>query len=249
MAAKGYMMVRDPASPYNGRWVNVQTGKPETMMSWGAAMPDQPTFEITTWVPGSTDIDMERVPQWCDLFIDLDRSNGDSMRMHLTRNAGEAIIESLHAALHVGAAVNVQEELWTQLDEITAALLDGTAEEDDRGRAQGLAMALAVIVNPYAPNVDSIRALALQRAGVEPETEDEPDPLWDALMPLGMVALQRLADEAPLPADTRWSRLGHDALVELLWTWDVGPDGPLPGSPLAPAEEPEPEDDEWGSGF
>jgi hypothetical protein len=252
MASKGYRLVRDPSSEFDGRWVNVETERPDTMKSWGAEMPDQPTFEISAGIPGSLDIDFQRVPQWSDLVLDFKKSGTtDAQRVHLTRNAGESVIEALHSVLHPWAGKNVQNELWAELDAVMTLLVAGEAEPDDKGKAQGLAFALALMTNPYAPNVDGIKALALERAGVEPE-EDETDEMWDGLMPLGMVALQRLAGEAGVP---KYSALGHDALVALLWTNDIGSGGPVATSAYWVEPEPDPtetaadDDDDWGDGL
>jgi hypothetical protein len=254
MANKGWTLETDPTSPYCGRWVAVGNRKPDVMQSWGAKVPDQPIFNIEAIVPGAMDADMGRSPTWCDLILRVERVGTESTDVtYMTRNAGESMIEALHSALHPWAGKNVQAELWNELDAVMTLLIANAADPDDKGKAQGLAFALAVITNPYAPNIDAIRALALERAGVEPD-DDETDEMWDGLMPLGMIELRSIAEDAGVP---KYKQLGHDALVSLLWTNDIGSDGPVTTSPYWDEPEPEPEpepaesepDDDWGEGL
>jgi hypothetical protein len=54
----------------------------------------------------------------------------------------------------------LQEELFT----VYERLASGTEAEDGRdpGRAEGMAYALAVFINPYAPNIEAVRTMCVE---------------------------------------------------------------------------------------
>jgi hypothetical protein len=58
---------------------------------------------------------------------------------------------------------SILEMLWEELDAIVERLMAGAASEEDKGRAQGVAYAIAVIENPYLPSVERIREEAMDR--------------------------------------------------------------------------------------
>lgn len=76
---------------------------------------------------------------------------------------------------------SILEQLWDEMDAHTSRLLSDYAENEftaealraknsaileygeARGYAQGMAYALAVLMNPYAPNVDAIREQVMDR--------------------------------------------------------------------------------------
>lgn len=58
---------------------------------------------------------------------------------------------------------SILEMLWDELDAIVERLMAGGAAEEDKGKAQGVAYAIAVIENPYLPNVERIRDEAMDR--------------------------------------------------------------------------------------
>lgn len=63
------------------------------------------------------------------------------------------------------AGKSILELLWDELMTVLDRLMtEGTAEDGkDPGRAEGLAYAIAVMSNPYLPNVDSVREQAMDR--------------------------------------------------------------------------------------
>lgn len=84
----------------------------------------------------------------------------------------------------VNAGKSILEIMWEELDEIMDRLMtDGRPEDDpaivvldtrglaaewqaygeERGQAQGVAYCLAVLINPYAVNVDNVRSTAMER--------------------------------------------------------------------------------------
>lgn len=91
--------------------------------------------------------------------------------------------KTLDNAHPVAPGKSILEMLWDELDAHTSRLLsdyeDWEIPEDEaktrpdlkgirewgeaRGYAQGMAYALAVLMNPYAPNVDSIREMVVER--------------------------------------------------------------------------------------
>lgn len=69
---------------------------------------------------------------------------------------------------HAGASI--YELIWAELDHVMDALMQAqphgaTPEEAAalRNQAIGLARALAILTNPYAPDIDAIRAQAVER--------------------------------------------------------------------------------------
>lgn len=57
------------------------------------------------------------------------------------------------------------ERMWEELDSIVERLMSGAEADDGRdpGRAEGVAFCIALITQPYAPDVDKIRQLAMER--------------------------------------------------------------------------------------
>lgn len=100
------------------------------------------------------------------------------------------MLETYHAILHknnemdhvhreradVPAGKSILEMLWEEMDSLMERLMTGAEAEDggDKFRAQGLAYAIAVMTNPYAPSVDSIREEAMERwDDTHPDEEGE----------------------------------------------------------------------------
>jgi hypothetical protein len=91
-----------------------------------------------------------------------------NVRMPLRRHDGELIIEVLHQVLHPNAGGVANDMIWTELDEVVdriqARVQKGKEPlKRDVGQALGLATTLAIIENPYAYDVDSIREAAMER--------------------------------------------------------------------------------------
>lgn len=82
---------------------------------------------------------------------------------------------------HSAAGKSLLEKLWDELDVVMDRLMaDGEPENagypyhqddledyrswgEDRGQAQGLAFAIAIIENPYHPNMPAVKARAVER--------------------------------------------------------------------------------------
>lgn len=65
----------------------------------------------------------------------------------------------------VNAGRSIIEIIWEEMDAVYARLMagDGARAKGDKGRAAGLAYALAVMYNPYEPNVEAVREAAHAR--------------------------------------------------------------------------------------
>lgn len=128
-------------------------------------MPEQPGFEVSAFIPDAVDSTIEdaHIPAWCDLVLDVKRDGSNTVRQHLSRAAGEAIIDTVHSVLHPNHGSNSLDTMWHEMDFIFARLRMGEAADDDRGRAQGLAFGIACAINPFAPDVDEVRAEAADR--------------------------------------------------------------------------------------
>lgn len=71
----------------------------------------------------------------------------------------------------------ILELLWEELDAIMERLMSGGQADDERdpGRAEGVAYAIAVMQNPYLPNVDNVREQAMER-WEQAEAAPKPEP-------------------------------------------------------------------------
>lgn len=63
------------------------------------------------------------------------------------------------------AGKSLHEILWDELMTIMDRLMTGCEAEDGRdpGRAEGVAYCIAIFQNPYAPNIEGVRAEAMER--------------------------------------------------------------------------------------
>jgi hypothetical protein len=84
--------------------------------------------------------------------------------------ASEAILASdvlRAAAVSAGGSAcggqTLLELMWAELMTIMERLMTGQDAEDDRGMAQGMAYAIAIMQNPYRPNVDDVRTQAMAK--------------------------------------------------------------------------------------
>ena len=145
-------------------------------------MPDHPDFEITARIPTAAEGSAGDVEPWTELLLWVTQEgDDDGPGMELTRAAGEAILETVNQALHPYSGVTIREQIWEALDEVMERLMGGAAEPDDRGQAQGLAMALAIFLNPYTPRIDVIKEEAMERWQSVAATQDSEDDATDSV--------------------------------------------------------------------
>ena len=109
----------------------------------------------------------QTVPPWAEINLRLGRANGQARNTYLRRSDGELIIECLREILHPDSQ-GVLVSLWAELDEAFVELketnpLTRGKWENLKGKCLGLATGIAYIVNPYAPDVDAVRAEAVER--------------------------------------------------------------------------------------
>lgn len=102
------------------------------------------------------------LPDWVEIILELERS-GKSRKHLLRRHDAELIIEVLYEVLHPASGRSIVQSIWQELDDAMVRLFRGDAVEEDKGLALGLATALAYMTNPYNPNVDAVRAIAMER--------------------------------------------------------------------------------------
>lgn len=74
-------------------------------------------------------------------------------------------LRPLRPASQVCGGKSIFEMLWEELDAIVERLQAGASDdvEADKGRAQGVAFAIATIQNPYLPNIEAVRNEAMDR--------------------------------------------------------------------------------------
>lgn len=147
-------------------------------------MPKMPQFEIKAHAVTAKESNSDGFSDWAEIRLDI--QYGSHVRqLELTRAAGEEILRQLHKVLHPWAGHSVTETVQAELDAVVGRLLDNGAPElravgtvaqkewrehgEERGKAQGLAFALAYLRNPYKPNVDAIRKEAVARVRGEEE--------------------------------------------------------------------------------
>lgn len=107
------------------------------------------------------------VPDWAEIVLSIER-NGKQLLHYFRRHDGELVIEVLHEVLHPSAKRSIRSQLWEQLDTRIDSLksdepADPITEQQVRGEARGLAIAIAYMTNPYAPSVDAVRSEAQER--------------------------------------------------------------------------------------
>jgi hypothetical protein len=134
--------------------------------------------EFSCWSPGTLDHHGQRVPEGTEVVLQAQRfsSRGRgnilnsplNVQMPMTRHDGELIIEALHRELHPRSGGDIPDVLWLELDEVVdriqARIAKGKAPKNsDKGQALGLAMAIAIMRNPYAYDIESVRVEAMER--------------------------------------------------------------------------------------
>lgn len=129
-------------------------------------MPQQPDFEVTAFIPTDRQQRHGEIPDWSDLVVDVEREgSGRRERLHLTRAAGEVLLDTVNTALHPRAGGSIRQMLWDDLDALMDIIMDDDEPDDPeiRGKAAGVARALALITTPYDPDIDAIREEAVER--------------------------------------------------------------------------------------
>lgn len=61
------------------------------------------------------------------------------------------------------AGPSIIELAWEQMDEATAAVMEGDNSDKAKGRAIGMSQIIAIFVNPYDPKPKAIRTEAKRR--------------------------------------------------------------------------------------
>lgn len=135
--------------------------------------------EVEATIPTCADQDAGRVPGWCELVLSIKRdaepfSDGpgeypiNTGHLTLRRHDGELIMEVLQSVLHPDRVSSAEAQIWDELDTVYARIMkrverDRDPLKRDVGMALGLATALAIMLDPIEPDVDDIRAQAVER--------------------------------------------------------------------------------------
>lgn len=134
-------------------------------------MPIHPVFEIEARIPDEADARNDECAEWAELILTIGSDQSEAIEVDLTRSAGEAIISTVGDVLHRWAGKSILESICDELDATMDGLMDGTADTDDKGYAQGLAMAIAYMYNPINPDIEQVRADAVERWESRQESE------------------------------------------------------------------------------
>lgn len=127
--------------------------------------------EIEAYVPTATEHDLGAVPSWCELVVKMKRTTTDyplSTTLPLRRHDGELIATVINDVLHPDRPTSASAAIWEGLDDVVDRIQRRVGRgkdplKADVGQAFGLAMALACIANPADPDVDAVRADAMER--------------------------------------------------------------------------------------
>lgn len=128
----------------------------------------QPGFEIDALAATDKAQRDGVIPEWSEVILDVTRQGAPKQRLELTRAAGEAIIDALHEVMHPNSNTgkSIIESLWDELESSVRKILDEDhpTTEVDKGYANGLTYAIAMMINPYNPNVKEVKKQAVRRA-------------------------------------------------------------------------------------
>lgn len=72
-------------------------------------------------------------------------------------------LRPIRPASQVCAGKSILDMLWNELDSIVERLMADADAEQDKGMAVGVAYAIAVIENPYLPDIERVRSEAMVR--------------------------------------------------------------------------------------
>lgn len=137
-------------------------------------MPEQPYFSAEAHCIGTNLHTEGGPPEWCDLTVTVEceredpeewavRHEDGSVSLYMTRAAGQVLIDVIYSTLHPYAGRSILEVMHRQLDEVVERLLEGDAQEGDKFLARGMAMAMACLRNPVAPDWEAVRNDAVDR--------------------------------------------------------------------------------------
>lgn len=135
--------------------------------------------EVEAWIPTGAEHDASITPPWCELVLsikrkhDKDDENGPGswpihQNLALRRHDGELIIQVLDEQLHPGITRSRDDAVWAEFDK----LVDRIQRRVVKGRspmtkhvnqALGMATAIAIMSNPVEPDIDEVRAVAMER--------------------------------------------------------------------------------------
>jgi hypothetical protein len=127
--------------------------------------------EVECTSVGSDDHMYDTVPKWAELVLDIKR-NGDTpirARHVLRRHDGELLIQVLWSVLHPEReSITGLAPMYAALDKVYDKIMLRVRKGKDPkpehvGEARGLAMAIALLVNPVKPDIDEVRAVAVER--------------------------------------------------------------------------------------
>jgi hypothetical protein len=101
---------------------------------------------------------------------DLDKAIRRLTRLGTMKGSGEPVVLREFPAGGC-AGRSIFEMVWDELDAVVERMMNGGEAETDKGMALGLASALAIIKNPYRPDIEAVREEAMAR--YEAEHADE----------------------------------------------------------------------------
>jgi hypothetical protein len=136
-------------------------------------------------VTAITDAEHRAWPKWTEVVLLMRRNDVRwplNYKIPMTRHDGELIIEILHTVLHPQAGGSIVDKLWSDLDDVIERIMRRVNKgrdplKADMGEARGLTRAIAMMTNPYEPNEEVTKGIAMDRYavrhGLPTDSEDD----------------------------------------------------------------------------
>jgi hypothetical protein len=132
--------------------------------------------EVEAYIPTGADHDNSITPPWCELVLSVTRLDDGTLkpawplntRMPLRRHDGELIMQVLWDALHPARPMGAVEQMYMELDRVYDKIMKRVNKGKEplaahKYEALGIAKGIALMVNPVEPDVDEVRAVAVER--------------------------------------------------------------------------------------
>lgn len=125
----------------------------ETRWEWGNLYAAREETQDGTQIWLGAHVSGTKAEETPALTLQAATVSADLLRMAVANSGGSAC-----------GGKTILEFMWERLMAVVERLMTGQQAEDghDVGRAEGIAWCIAVFQNPYKPNIDAVRAEAMQ---------------------------------------------------------------------------------------
>jgi hypothetical protein len=169
------------------RGCNILEGRSE-VMSRTTLVARQETPEGARYEWGHLFVRVDGKPGTVRTFVPGENLEGGEQRGYMRLSSEHAnVMADLLRAAHVNAGGStcggktLYEMIWDEMMVVTDRLIGiqdagGEPEPDDVGAARSLAWVIAIMQNPYLPNIDAVRQQVMERWEREDATPSRPSP-------------------------------------------------------------------------